>query len=106
MAWEAQGTNITMAEGDYGVSLPFIVKGVTFTNNDSIGFVVKSVTGDELINKVFSSNASNKVNIYFTEEESAKLPAGTYRYRLDWYQDGAFMDNIIKMGALRVVNKA
>lgn len=27
MSWEVQGTNITMAEGDYGVSLPFIVKG-------------------------------------------------------------------------------
>ena len=27
MSWGAKGTNITMAEGDYGVSLPFIVKG-------------------------------------------------------------------------------
>ena len=106
MSWEAQGTNITMTEGDFGIALPFIVKGVSFSNSDSIGFVVKSVDGVELINKVFSSNASNRVNISFTEAESALLPVGTYKYRLDWYRSGAFMDNIIKMGALRVVKKA
>ncbi len=104
--WKADGCSLQMTAGDYGVALPFELKGITISEQDSIKIVVKSETcGTKLIEKDFQSIEDNIVNLLFTKEESSKLQVGGYKYRLDWYQDGIFMCNIISDGTLRVVKK-
>jgi hypothetical protein len=44
--------------------------------------------------------------VCLTEEESALFPVGVYCYRLDWYQEGTFMCNIIPDAVFKVVDKA
>lgn len=39
-------------------------------------------------------------------DSTDKIGPGFYTYSLDWYQDGAFLCNIIPAGEFRVVVKA
>ena len=103
--WNVNGLQLNMTEGDWGVKLPVTVSGVTFTNNDSVKIVIKS--GERtIIEKEYTNITQNTVNLELTEAESALLPVGSYVYRLDWYQDGAFMCNIIPISTFKVVDKA
>ena len=103
--WAVSGNYLTMCEGDWGVQLPVTISGVTFSNNDAVKIVIKK--GDTvLITKDYDNISQNTVNLELTEAESALLPVGSYTYSLDWYQDGAFMCNIIPTAAFKVVDKA
>lgn len=103
--WNVNGLQLNMTEGDWGVKLPVTVSGVTFANNDSVKIVIKS--GETtIIEKEYTNITQNTVNLELTEAESALLPVGSYVYRLDWYQDGAFMCNIIPISTFKVVDKA
>lgn len=103
--WEVSGNTLTMCEGDWGVQLPVTISGVTFAANDSVRITIKN--GETvLIEKDYNNISENTVNLEFTEAESALLPVGKYSYSLDWYQDGAFMCNIIPNAILRVGDKA
>lgn len=103
--WNVNGLQLNMTEGDWGVKLPVTVSGVTFANNDSVKIVIKS--GETtIIEKEYTNITQNTVNLELTEAESALLPVGIYVYRLDWYQDGAFMCNIIPISTFKVVDKA
>lgn len=103
--WNVSGNSLFMCEGDWGVKLPVTVSGVTFANNDSIKIVIKS--GETtIIEKEYINITQNTVDLELTEAESALLPVGIYVYRLDWYQDGAFMCNIIPISTFKVVDKA
>lgn len=94
-----------MAEGDWGVELPVTVSGATFAANDSLKIVIKN--GETtLVEKEYTNITQNTVKLELTEAESALLPIGVYVYRLDWYQDGAFMCNIIPVSTFKVVDKA
>ena len=105
--WLVSGNNLQMAEGDFGILLPITISGTTFAAGDEINFVLKDrMNGNTLIEKVFSNITENTVNLSFTEEESNGLSIGTYVYRLDWYQNGIFMCNIILNALFRVVDKA
>lgn len=105
--WSVNGQNLTMVEGDWGLSLPLTVSGVDFANNDTVRLTIKdSVNGTTLIEKEYTDISENTVDLNITEEESEKLTVGGYVYSLDWYQDGAFMCNIIPFANLRVVEKA
>lgn len=96
-----------MCEGDFGLALPIAISGTTFTANDEIKLTIKaSVNGAALVEKTFADIADNTVSFMLTEEESKRLHVGAYVYALDWYQDGAFMCNIIPRASLRVVDKA
>lgn len=108
MAWIVDGNNLTMAEEDFGVGLPFEFQlGATLGANDTMQFVFKrSKNAEALVTKTFDSVTDNKVELVLTEEDSAKLPVGVYVYRLDWYQNGSFMDNLIPCATLKVVDKA
>lgn len=102
--WMCTDQSIQMTEGDYGIELPITVNGVTFTERDEVR--IKIARGDNvLIEKVFDNISDNTVNMVLTEAESALLPVGNYQYSLDWYQDGAFMCNIIQRASYRVVDK-
>ncbi len=103
--WVVSGTSLSMAEGDWGVELPVTVSGATFAANDSLKIVIKN--GETtIVEKEYTNITQNTVKLELTEAESALLPIGVYVYRLDWYQDGAFMCNIIPVSTFKVVDKA
>ena len=103
--WVVSGTSLSMAEGDWGVELPVTVSGATFAANDSLKIVIKN--GETtLVEKEYTNITQNTVKLELTEAESALLAIGVYVYRLDWYQDGAFMCNIIPVSTFKVVDKA
>lgn len=105
--WGATGFSLTMAEGDFGVSLPITITGPTFTAVDSVKLTIKdSMNGDTILEKDFSNISQNTVNLELTSSESALLPVGLYVYSLDWYQLGHFLCNIIPVAAFKVVDKA
>ena len=103
--WNVNGITLNMTEGDWGVKLPVTVTGVTFTANDSVRIKIQQ---DEttIIEKEYTNITQNTFDLEFTEAESALLPVGSYLYSLDWYQDGAFMCNIIPSGMFLVGDKA
>lgn len=103
--WNVNGITLNMTEGDWGVKLPVTVTGVTFTANDSVRIKIQR---DEttIIEKEYTNITNNTFDLEFTEAESALLPVGSYLYSLDWYQDGAFMCNIIPSGLFLVGDKA
>ena len=103
--WNVNGNALNMTEGDWGVKLPVTVTGVTFAANDSLKFVIKNAE-TTLIEKEFTNITQNTVNLGLTEADTLLLPVGSYVYRLDWYQDGAFMCNIIPISTFKVVDKA
>lgn len=103
--WNVNGITLNMTEGDWGVKLPVTVTGVTFTANDSVR--IKIQRGETtIIEKEYTNITNNTFDLEFTEAESALLPVGSYLYSLDWYQDGAFMCNIIPSGLFVVGDKA
>lgn len=103
--WNVNGITLNMTEGDWGVKLPVTVTGATFTANDSVRIKIQR---DEttIIEKEYTNITQNTFDLEFTEAESALLPVGSYLYSLDWYQDGAFMCNIIPSGMFLVGDKA
>lgn len=103
--WNVNGITLNMTEGDWGVKLTVTVTGVTFTANDSVR--IKIQRGETtIIEKEYTNITQNTFDLEFTEAESALLPVGSYLYSLDWYQDGAFMCNIIPSGMFLVGDKA
>ena len=102
--WNVSGNDIKMCEEDWGVELPITITGVTLTEQDSLKLIVKA--GENTIVKDFSNIQNNTIKLAFTEAETALLPVGTHTYSLDWYQDGAFLCNIIPTALLKVVGKA
>ena len=102
--WTCVGQTIQMVEGDFGLELPISIGGVTFTARDSVK--VKIAKGDNvIIEKTYDNVTNNTVTLMLSEAESALLPVGSYCYGLDWYQDGAFMCNIIQRNGFKVVDK-
>ena len=104
--WKAFGNNISMVEGDFGFPLPVTFTGATVTAADSLKYVFKNtVNGDTILEKEIIP-VDNVGALELTEAESALFPVGQYVYRLDWYQDGEFMCNIVPAGIFKVVEKA
>ena len=91
---------ISMTEGDWGIKLPITVSGTTFAANDELRFTVGEVA------KTYTNIQNNTIDFELTDSETELLPVGVYAYSLDWYQDGAFMCNIIPSGLFKVVDKA
>lgn len=105
--WMVSGHSLEMVEKDWGIELPVTISGMTFTAQDSVLFTLKkSVNGEAILTKTFTNISENTIILEFTEEESEALTVGTYVYSLDWYQDGAFLCNIIPIATFKVVDKA
>lgn len=105
--WTVSGRALKMVEEDYGISLPISVDGVTFEDEDELLFTLKTKdNGDVILTKTFGNITDNTIDLIFTQSESAQLDVGSYVYSLDWYQDGAFMCNIIPSAVFKVVDKA
>ncbi len=106
MAWAVNGKELKMAEGDWGIQLPITVSGVTFTEQDMLRFVFKDkMNGSTILTKEYAP-VENTVSLELTEAETELFSVGTYVYLLDWYQDGAFLCNVIPSAFLKVVDKA
>lgn len=104
--FEANNNDMRMAEGDWGIQLPVTVSGITFSSSDVLSFVFKKKMNGETVLEKDYTPVQNKVNLMFTEAETELFPVGTYVYKLDWYQNGAFLCNIIPSAFLKVVDKA
>ena len=105
--WDASMNALQMTEGDFGVKLPITVSGLTLTENDQISVIIKdSMNGDTILEKTFSNIQDNTINFELTSSESELLPVGSYVYRMDWFQSGHFMCNLIPTNAFKVVDKA
>lgn len=105
--WNVIGTNITMAEKDYGIQLPITVNGTQLTAQDSIRITIKNVmNGMTILVKDFDGITNNTFDLELTEEETELFAVGSYVYSMDWYQDGEFMCNIIPVSSFKVVDKA
>lgn len=117
MIREEQHLNIAMAEGDYGVYLPieFIFDDddtETIASTDTFTITIAKIVRngvleakEELLSKSFSGVTDNVLRIFFTEAESNLLPIGQYVYSLDWYREGAFMNNLIERQVFSVRDK-
>lgn len=105
--WYVSGNNLQMVEGDYGLALPVTISGTTFAASDEVLFTIKdAMNGTTILTKSYGNIQQNQVSLELTEAESALFPVGSYVYSLDWYQNGAFMCNIIPSATLKVVDKA
>ena len=103
--WNCTGQSISMAQGDFGIEMPITISNVTFTASDELRLkIVKNAV--QVLEKTYSNIQNNKINLLLTEEESALLPVGNYAYSLDWYQNDAFLCNVIPSAPFKVVAKA
>lgn len=99
-------TDITMTEGDWGISIPVEVHGVTIDSGDSVLLTIKKTkNGKEFLEKTFTNIVSNIIDLSFTEDESDDLKVGSYLYTLDWYKNGAFYYCLVNNGKLKVEDK-
>ena len=95
-----------MTEGDYGVSVPIVVKGVTIDSGDTVLLTVKkSKNGSLVLEKEFTGITSNTIDLEFTEDETMMLKVGNYVYSLDWYKDGEFYYCLVENSKLKVGDK-
>ena len=105
--WVVNKQTLQMTEGDWGIELPISIDGVTLTTSDEVMVTIKTEkNGETVIVKNYANISDNTINLSLTEAESALLEVGTYVYSLDWYQDGAFLCNIIPAASFKVVDKA
>lgn len=106
MAWDASGNYLTMVEGDYGIELPFSVKGLSLSPVDTLRFTFKErMNGNTILEKSFTPS-ENGASLILTEAESELFTVGNYVYSLDWFNNGLFMCNLIECGSFRVLDKA
>lgn len=107
MAWKSDGLELSMTEGDYGVSLDIGIPGLPYTEGDSVRMTFKSfMNGTEILEKDLSFVEAGKFSLTFTAQDSAKFRVGQYFYSIDWYKGGVFMCNIVPSALFRVVDKA
>ena len=104
--WAADGINLKMCEGDYGIALPFTFSGATFANNDAIKVTVKAASGStQTVLEKTVTDITSGYALELTEQESALMPVGNYVYSLDWYRSGVFLCNLVARGLWKVVDK-
>lgn len=97
---------LSMVEGDYGLTLPLIISGITIEKTDKLNFYIKKeLNGEKIIDKIFDSITDNTINLVFTKEESDKLSVGKYKYAIDWYKENSFCGNLIKLQEFEVEDK-
>ena len=104
--WKVSGTQMRMSEGDYGITLPVVVSGITLGAGDTLRYTFKNaVNQDVILVKDFDNITGNTVDFVLTAAESALFKPGAYVYSLDWYQDGAFLCNLVEVGKFHVGDK-
>jgi hypothetical protein len=105
---DSKGLNISMIEGDYGITLPIkLVSPQEMTSSDKFSLkIFKKKNTEPLISKEYENIADNTINFSLTEEESKLLSRGRYYYDLDWYQNNSFLGNLVAESYFDVKDKA
>lgn len=100
-------TDISMTEGDFGISIPYTVNiGANIDVDDYVLLTIKTErNGETLFTKTFSNIAHNTIDFVFTEAESEQLEVGNYLYTMDWYKGNQFYYCIVDNGKLKVEDK-
>lgn len=103
-----ENTTIKMTEGDFGIVLPIEIETETeLIASDSFSIkIFKDINTEPLITKTYSDIKNNTIDFKLTEEDSLKLKVGSYKYDLDWYQEGNFLQNIIAKANFKILEKA
>lgn len=105
-----KNNKIRMAEGDFGILLPFEIEiedGEQLTNEDNFKISIFSKMNTEaIIEKTFNVDENNVFNFVLTESESKKLKVGYYMYDIDWYSGSRFLNNLIAKEDFEVYEKA
>lgn len=108
--WELinkNGNDVSMIEGEYGLALPITLKDTAVSPSDTVKIEIKSgKNGETILTKEYTGITDSKVYLVLSEEDSAKLPVGSYVYNLDWYLDGIFNGTVINGARIKVVGKA
>lgn len=104
---EMIGRTIYNPEGNFGVSLKFILRG-DLLPTDIIKFGIKENVNDDnyIINKTLNLTEENgKFSFEFklTKEESDKLKEGTYVYGIKQYRDDELLNDIIDKAEFEVI---
>lgn len=98
---------IEMVEGDYGIALPINIGNKTLGLDDKFCIkIFKEVNKEPIIVKEYNNTENNIIEFMLTKEESALLPVGKYVYDLDWFQEGAFLGNLLRKKKFEVKDKA
>ena len=102
-----KGSNkLSMVEGDYGLTLPLIINGITISTDDKLNFYIKKDKNSEkIVDQNYENIENNTINLTFSKEESDRLPIGNYKYAIDWYKQDTFCGNIIKEKDFEVEDK-
>ena len=99
--------NIKMVEGDYGIVLPIKLENKTISSDDKFSIkIFKEINGELVVKKEYSNIQDNTIEFKLTKEESALLSVGEYVYDLDWFQEDAFLGNILANKKFTVKEKA
>lgn len=102
-----KGSNkLSMVEGDYGLTLPLIINGITIDKDDKINFYIKKDrNGEKIIDQIYENIVDNTIGLTFSEEEAEKLQVGKYKYAIDWYKKDVFNGNLVKEKDFEVEDK-
>lgn len=106
--WAVKGNNIEMTEGDWGVALPITVSvGSSISASDQLKLeILDGHNGNVIISKDYSNISYDTIRLTLTQAETAKLKPRSYVWRLDWYQAGSFLCNVVPEASFKVVDKA
>lgn len=108
--FKIQNTKIQMTEGDFGIVLPISIvleNDETITSQDTFAIkIYKDTNKNRIISKEYTVDENGDINFELTQEETAKLPIGEYKYDLDWYDSNNFLVNLIGDEVFSVIEKA
>jgi hypothetical protein len=90
------GNKIQMVKGDFGLPLPIPIPEQNIASDEEIKFIIEESNGKEILVKKYSNITNNQFELSFTKEESEKLKAKTYLYKIDWYKEEVFKGNIVR----------
>ena len=105
--WDVKGTDISMAEGDWGVVLPITLTGTTALTGDTMTMTVKSAINETaLLTKSLTFIGDSTFHLTLSSADTALLPVGHYVYSLDWAHPGTFACCLVPAGGLTVEERA
>lgn len=93
---------ISMTEGEFGIKLPITINGGEIASDETIKFYIINLDGMAVLIKKFTGIQNNTFDLSFTKEESKKLKAGCYSYKIDWYKENIFNGTIIENAIFKV----
>ncbi len=101
------GKTINLNEGNYGRSIPFIIKGSVYINDEFVFKIAQDAGKPPILEKVYKVEALNEDNTFsfnftLTKEESAKLPAGDYAWGLHQYRKEKLYDTLVSNERFKV----